>query len=158
MSKSQIFQLTIVSQNDPGCEFGTELYATVTAYSGGKLVNGSMPVNQKVKLPIPPAPGTTPPPSPTWFMELADSIDNASYSIEISGPAGYPTTKILLNGSDMKGWIAANKIDKTNQIYLESNCGIFGFAQENDVNGGNTNWIYTITGGVVHPHVHPPVN
>lgn len=155
--RTQIFRLTTVSQNDNGATSGDKLTATVTDIKGGKLVGPSSPMNKAVDMPIPPAQGVTPPMPPTWFMELDGSIDDASFTVEISGPAPYPTTTIEVKGSDMAAWVAANKIEKTNQIYSKGNDGIFGFAQEDSVVDGNLNWIYSITGGVVNPMVHPPV-
>ena len=154
--QTQIFRLTTVSQNDPGCLDGEDLFATVTNVTGGTLLSSSSPMNQKVSLPIPPPPGHAGPPSPTWFLELNGSIDDASFTVEISGPADYTTTTIVVEGADMAAWIAASKKVKTNQIYATGASGIFGYAQEDNVVDGSFNWIYTITAGVVNPMVHPP--
>lgn len=149
---SHIFQLTAVSQNDPQCSIGSQLTATITSYNGGTLTANSSPLT--VDLPIPPPP--TPPPSPTWFLALDHTIKDASFSIEIAGPPGTQTTAITINGSDMPGWVAQNEKEKTNQIYKQGTCGIFGFAQRNVVEGQGVYWIYTVTGGVCDPQVHPP--
>jgi hypothetical protein len=154
--RTQIFRLTAVSQNDPGTTDGENLSATVTGFTGGKLQSISSPINEKVSLPIPPPEGHTGPKPPTWFMELDGSTKDASFTVEISGPAGYTPTTIVVKGSDMANWIATNHKEKTNQIYAKGTSGIFGFAQEDDVVDGNLNWIYSITGGVVNPMVHPP--
>ena len=154
--RTQIFRLTAVSQNDPGSKDGAGLFATVTGFTGGKLQHISSPVNEKVSLPIPPPQGKAGPQSPTWFMELDGSINEASFTVEISGPVGYTPTTIVVKGSDMANWIVANQKEKTNQIYSKGTSGIFGFAQKDNVVDGNLNWIYSITGGVVNPMVHPP--
>lgn len=74
MAAGNVFQLTVISQNDRQCSIGAQLTGTVTAYSGGSLRSDSFPVNQPVPLPIPPAPGQTPPPSPTWFLVLPAQV------------------------------------------------------------------------------------
>src|SRR3989338_4372228 len=45
--RTQIFRLTTVSQNDPGSLDGADLYATVTGFTGGKLLSMSLPFNEK---------------------------------------------------------------------------------------------------------------
>lgn len=149
MSNKNIFQLTMVSQNDSGCNCGDQLTGELTNYCGGNLKAGSEPFGEKVQLPVP---SNDPPPSPTWFLELAGAIELASFQVVVSGPNG--DTPITINGAEMATWVAQNQNEKTNQVYLESSCGIFGYAQKN-VAGGITNWIYTITAGVTNPVVHP---
>jgi hypothetical protein len=152
------FQLTAVSQNDPGSwPDGSQLTGTLTAYSGGTLESSSPPVNQAVSLPIPPPPGPNPPTPPTWVLVMDKTIKEASYTIVIEGPGQKPTT-INIDGANMPMWVAQNKKEDTNQIYKEGKCGIFGYAQENPVSGQPINWIYTVTGGVSYPKVHPNGN
>jgi hypothetical protein len=152
-----IFQLTVVSQNDPQSQpEGSHLSVVVDPPVGGKLRSNSSPIDTPIPLPIPPAPGTKAPPSPTWFLELDDTIENASYTLTVSGPDGADPTHITVKGSDMPGWVAQNRKQKTNQIYKKGKCGIFGFAQEHTPAGQPTYWIYTVTGGVSHPQVDPP--
>ncbi|MDH7447650.1 hypothetical protein [Aquimarina sp. 2201CG14-23] len=155
-SNKHIFQLTMVSQNDPQCNDGTDLFGEVTSFTGGTLGASGLKAQNQVHLPIPPDPSNPKPaPSPTWFLELDGSIDKASFSVVISGPKGYTSTKITIDGSNMESWVTQNEKEKTNQIYKESSCGIFGFAQKN-VTASGTYWIYTITAGVSYPVVHPP--
>ncbi|HEX9936525.1 MAG TPA: hypothetical protein VGB15_05365, partial [Longimicrobium sp.] len=117
-----IFQLTVVSQNDPASQpEGSELSVVVDPPVGGTLRSNSFPVGTPVALPIPPAPGTKAPPSPTWFLELDDTIENASYTLTVSGPYGADPTQITVNGSDMPGWVAQNHTRKTNQVYKTGN-------------------------------------
>ena len=73
-----------------------------------------------------------------------------------SGPPGTPSTSITIKGSDLPGWVKQNEKEKTNQIYKSGQCGIFGFAQRNEVAGQGVYWIYTVTAGVSNPKVHPP--
>ncbi|MFL5386288.1 MAG: hypothetical protein ACJ8GN_27540 [Longimicrobiaceae bacterium] len=159
---NDVFQLTVLSQNDPECSIGSELSVVVDQPTGGTLTTGpidaggSFPVGTPVPLPIPPPPGATGPESPTWFLQLSDGIENASYSLTISGPDGSNPTSITIAGSSMPGWVAQNQKEDTNQIYLEATCGIFGYAQEN-IQSQSTTWIYTVTAGVYDPMVHPPV-
>ena len=151
----QIFQFTMVSQNDPECSCGNELLGEVTAFEGGILRSDSFPLKKNVSLPIPPPPNTPiPPPPPTWFLELDGNIEDAYFTVTISGPDSKSPTTITIDGSKMKKWIEQNEKEKTNQIYKESSCGIFGFAQKNIVNS-TTSWIYTITAGVSYPVIHP---
>ncbi|HYX22541.1 MAG TPA: hypothetical protein VFC23_00175 [Thermoanaerobaculia bacterium] len=156
MAQGDIFQLTAVSQDDRGCPIGAQLTGTVTAYSGGSLRSGSFPVNQPVPLPIPPRGGHKAPPSPTWFLVLDDSIEDASFTIVIEGPGTNNPTTITIDGANMPKWVAQNQKEDTNQIYRAGQCGIFGFAQENQPSDQPVYWIYTVTGGVFHPKVHPP--
>lgn len=152
MSQSNnIFQLSAVSQNDNGCTFGKDYTLTVINVSGGTLRDGSFPVNEAVKLPIPPAPRTTPPLTPTWF--LITESDDAETSFEVVIECSKNGTKLheTLHLKDVKKWAAANAIRKTNQIYQEGNCGIFGFATPHAPQG----WIYTFTVGVTNPRIHP---
>lgn len=166
-----IFQLSILSQNDqpngvcPGCSVGAEITATIVEYGGGTIYasnapqpypNTSFPLNKPVLLPIPPAPGTTAPATPTWFMEVTSGIENAWFSVEIQTP-GNLSTSIRVNGSDMAAWVAANQKGPTNQIYAKGDCGIFGYAQENAASQQPVYWIYTLTAGVCNPQVHPSV-
>lgn len=155
--RTEIFRLTAVSQNDPSSLDGADLSAKVTAFTGGELQSISAPADTELSLSIPLPDGRAGYKSQTWFMELDGSINDASFTVEISGPAGYTTTSIVVKGSDMANWIAANHPEKTNQIYAKGTNGIFGFAQKDNVVDGNLNWIYSITGGVVNPMIHPPV-
>ena len=150
-----IFQLTAVSQNDPGCPIGAELHAVLTAYSGGTLRSDSFPVGERIHLPIPPGPGKTAPPSPTWFLILDHTIKEASFTIVIDGPGKNNQTSIQIDGANMPGWVAVNQKEDTNQIYKSGDCGIFGYAQENKPSDQPISWIYTVTGGVYQPKVHP---
>lgn len=149
---NDVFQLTVVSQNDPQCAAGAQLSVVVEPPTGGGTLNpGSFPVSESVPLPIPPAPGSSAPPSPTWFLAVGDGIATAQYTLTVSG--GPNPTPITVNGADVQKWAAENVSDPTNQVYLEAACGIFGYAQSNPIPGG-TQWIYTVTAGVAYPVVH----
>lgn len=153
MSDKVFFQLTMVSQNDPGSN-GDKISGKVMSFKGGEMESYSSPVNEKVHLPIPPAPNDPNPQTPpTWFIEVTAGITNASYETEVYNSDG-TTTKIEIKGEDMAKWVEENDPTKTNQIYLESECGIFGYAQK-FVGETGTHWIYTITTGVSFPVVHP---
>jgi hypothetical protein len=147
-----IFQLSVLSQDDPECNIGSQLQVVVQPPVGGTLTANSFPVGVPVDLPTPP-PTPTFGPTPTWFLELSDGIENASYTLEITGPTGQTPTTITVPGSSMRGWVKQNQSDPTNQIYLEQTCGIFGFAQENSP-PDQTYWIYTVTAGVCDPRLH----
>lgn len=162
-----IFQLSMVSQNDQpnpsceGCSVGDQITATVLEYGGGTIYfsnapascpETAFPVGKPVLLPVP---GAAPPPTPTWFMEVSNGIENAWFSVEVNTPGQQPSV-IRVNGSDMAAWVAASKKDPTNQIYAGGNCGIFGYAQENQASKQPVYWIYTITAGVCNPQIHPP--
>ena len=153
-----VFQLTVLSQNDPGSVFGDQLSVVVNPPTGGTLttVPPSSPVGTPVALPIPPAPGTTGPQPPTWLLELSDGIANAQYTLTISGPHGANPTHITIDGSNMPEWVTANEQEPTNQLYKKSSCGIFGYAQVNTPEGQPTTWIYPVTAGVFYPVVHCP--
>jgi hypothetical protein len=150
----QVFQLTMVSQNDPGTGCGDELKGIVLGVKGGTLNKTSFPYQEGVSLPVP---SNDPPKSPTWFLDLDGNIEDVSITIAVFGPEGEYTPKVItINGANMPGWVAQNKKDKTNQVYIESANGIFGFAQQNVV-ADTAYWIYTITAGVVNPKIHPPI-
>lgn len=151
MATNSVFQLSAVSQNDPGAADGTDLFCTITEVTGGKLTAGSFPVNEAVALPIPPPPGeNSTDPTPTWFLSPDGDMDNTSYSLEISCPsdANYPTKSITVKASDVKKWAAIPYDDRPNQIYQGGIYGIFGFAQE-----GPNGLIYTVTAGVLDPQI-----
>jgi hypothetical protein len=149
-----IFQLTVVSQNDPGCSAGANLSVVVNQPVGGTLRSDSSPVGTPVHLPTPPGQGGSGP-TPNWWLELSGDIDQAAFTLTISGP-GQTTTMIAVPGAMMREWIAASQPRSTNQVWLEAGCGIFGYAQENTPPGQPKSWIYTVTAGVHDPRVHPP--
>ena len=165
-----VFQLSILSQNDqpnpscPGCSVGKDIYTFVYNYGGCKFLppTSSIPnypaSNEKyrelVHLPIP---SQNPPPTPTWYFELTDSLDDAWIDVCIITP-GYRPRFITIDGSNMRNWIAQshNGETPTNQIYQHGNCGIIGYAQENAGSSDQPDfWIYTLTAGICNPQVHP---
>lgn len=168
MSQNPVFQLSMVSQNDqpnpscPGCAAGKEIYGEVISakIKGGTFLSktdpiknypaSNEPLDTMVHLPYPLVPA---PPTPTWFFEITDGIENFSLKAIIQ-TAEAQTTTIHIDGANMPGWVKKNKKETTNQIYQTGNCGIFGFAQSND-QAGYTTWIYTLTAGVCNPQVHP---
>ncbi|TYP99444.1 hypothetical protein C7447_10140 [Tenacibaculum adriaticum] len=148
MSKNKnTFQLSALSQNDPGAADGNKLVCEVTA--NGPLRKGSSPVNKPVKLPIPPSESKKIE-TPTWYLETTKG-ENASFEIKISGPTGskYPSKSIKVKQSDVQEWASVPFNDRENQIYQEGEYGIFGFAQE-----GPDGSIYTITAGVLNPRLY----
>lgn len=164
MSINPIFQLTTVSQNDqpdsicPGCAVGTDIHAYIINYGGGRFLPPS-----KAKPPYPssneqlhnyallPIPGEKTP-SPTWFFEIIDGIENFWVELIIRTP-GYVGTNIRICGANMPYWTSVNQQEPTNQIWAYGSCGVFGYAQQTEDNDF-TNWIYTVTGGVCKPEVH----
>lgn len=164
MSLNPIFQLSALSQNDqpnpscPGCSVGDQITATLLSYGGGQIFLSDppqpypatqFPINTPVLLPIP----NSGKPTPTWFMEVENGIENAWFLLEVTTP-GISTKRILIEGINMPAWTKEGP--KTNQIYQGGDCGIFGFAQKNTPANQPVYWIYTVTGGVCNPQVHPP--
>jgi hypothetical protein len=152
MATNTVFQLSALSQNDPGAVDGSELFCTITQVVGGKLTTGSFPIHQGVALPIPPPPGeNSATPTPTWFLIPSGQIEDTSYSLEIYCPsdANYPKTNITVKAIDVKKWAAIPYNERHNQIYQEGKYGIFGFAQE-----GPDGLIYTVTAGVLDPKTY----
>jgi hypothetical protein len=165
---NSVFQISILSQNDPpdqccaGCAVGAEIYAFVFDYGGCNFLSagsnraGYPASNEELRKPVLlPVPADFPPPTPTWFFEVTNGIDNAWVDVLILTPGQLPCI-IRINGANMELWVADNTESPTNQIYSYGNCGIFGYAQEN--NPGDSQpvyWIYTLTAGVCNPHVHP---
>lgn len=144
--KKEVFQLTLVSQNDPGSD-GENLFGEVVALEGGPIEGNSDPVNEPLHLPTPQEHGSL-----NWFMNLENGIENAAFTVRISSDEN----PITVLGRDLPAWVAQNQREKTNQIYQESINGIFGYAQKNEKED-MIQWIYTITAGVNHPRLHPPV-
>lgn len=145
---SQVFQLSALSQNDPGVADGSTIVCNVTNINNGSLRSGSFPLNSDILLPIPPNGVKPAPATPTWFLIPTGEIADTSYELQISCPTdpNYPAVNITLNASDVQQW--ANPINgpSVNQIYQEGEYGIFGFAQS-----GPNGLIYTITAGVLYP-------
>ena len=77
------------------------------------------------------------------------------FIVEVRTP-GQKTTTIILNAAEVGFWAEYNEKTKTNQIYKEGDCGIFGFAQLNKPADQPAYFIYTITAGVDNPKIHPP--
>ncbi len=143
-SHQNTFQLSVLSQNDPGAKYSSELFCTVTKVTGGSLKPGSEPLNKPISLPIP---SSTPPPTPTWFLDLCND-EESSYSVKITCPTEktYPTCYIEVKSSDVEKWGAVPYDQRDNQIYSKGEYGVFGFAQI-----GKNGLIYTITAGVLNP-------
>jgi hypothetical protein len=166
MSLKPIFQLSILSQNDPGCAAGDKITASVLYHRGGNIyLKGTQPappprypvtdfpLDKPVLLPIPQNLGS---PTPTWFMEISkDDLNEVVFIVEVKTP-GQKAKIIILNAGEVGLWAEENKKTKTNQIYKEGDCGIFGFAQLNIPEGQPAYFIYTITAGVDNPKIHPP--
>lgn len=150
MASKNTFQLSALSQNDPGAADGSKLYCEVTSISNGTLRTGSFPINEEVKLPIPPGEGKVAPATPTWFLETKEGKD-ASFEITISCPTdnNYPKTTIVVKESDVIGWDTQPFDERVNQIYQKGEYGIIGFAQK-----GPEGYIYTITAGILNPRLH----
>ena len=147
-----VFQLSVLSQDDPQCPVGSCLRVVVDQPVGGTLAANSFPAGIAVALPTPPGTSTFGP-TPNWFLDLGDGgIDAASFTLTVSGPAPQATTTITVPGNQMAAWVAQNETEDTNQIWQPGECGIFGYAQ---YNASADQWIYTVTGGVYNPVVNP---
>lgn len=146
---NNIFQLSALSQNDPGANDGAKLYCKITGVCNGTLLRGSSAVNEDIHLPVPPGQNGSGP-TPTWFLGLENGLEG-SFSIEVFCPsdASYPSKTITVSESDVKKWASVPFEERENQIYQEGANGIFGFAQE-----GPNGPIYTITAGVLNPRLH----
>jgi hypothetical protein len=148
-ANDSVFQLSALSQNDPGVADGNKLFCNVTSITGGTLRSGSFPINRAVALPIPPGQNGSGP-TPTWFIVPDNTIQETAFNIEVSCPtdSNYPATKITVKASDVQKWAAIPYNERDNQIYQEGEYGIFGFAQE-----GPNGLIYTVTAGVLNPQL-----
>lgn len=163
-----VFQVSVLSQNDQpnqccaGRAAGAEIHAFISAYGGctflppGSGVSGYPSSNEELMKPVLlPVPSSDPPPTPTWFFEVTNGIENAWVEVLILTPGQLPCT-IRVDGTNMPQWVGDNDEAPTNQIYQYGNCGIFGYAQENSPKAPQpTYWIYTLTAGVCNPRVHP---
>lgn len=147
MASNNVFQLSALSQNDSGAADGDKLYCEITSISNGTLRSGSFPINEEVKLPIPPQEGKKTPATPTWFLETEEGKD-ASFDIKIFCPddPNYPTTSITIKASEVIGWDTEPFDERVNQIYRKGEYGIIGFAQKGP--------IYTITAGILNPRLN----
>jgi hypothetical protein len=145
----QVFQLSAVSQNDPGAADGAAIHCTVTNIRNGNLSEYSLPAHLTVVLPIPPVPNEEPPTTPTWFLRPTGDISDTSIDVELTCPldSSYPTTKISVTGSEVIKWAEIGPGKPPNQIYQNGVYGVFGFAQI-----GPMGPIYTVTAGVLSPH------
>ena len=150
MSNKNVFQLSVLSQNDAGAADGADIYCKITQISNGDLRSGSFPINQNVELPIPPAPNTVAPPTPTWFL-IPTNDDTASFSVEVFCPTDedYPTASIVVTESEVRAMVQVPFAKRENLIYQKGVYGIIGFATE-----GPNGLIYTITAGVLNPRLH----
>lgn len=155
------FQLSALSQNDNYDQ--KHITATVTC-TGGTLEPGSFATSEPIDLPIPPTPFGTPPPTPTWFLDVNGDANDACFTVEIIDNNVTPAQKtpIQLSLSEVIGWaqknppINSSEPLKTNQIWQKGQHGIFGYAEQGTpVAGFAQNWIYTITAGVINPQVNP---
>jgi len=158
MTSLATFQLTILSQNPSSCICGQQLSATVVGIAGGKLRKESSATGMTMPLPTAAAPGVIGSPYPTWILDLGpgEAIEAASFTVIILGPCIPPTT-IAVPGARMGEWLSQNRKEKTNQIYLDGNCGIIGYAEKLLAPDQKTRWLYTITAGVTNPPLHPSI-
>ncbi len=149
-AKNNIFQLSALSQNDPGAADGSELVCKIIKVENGILRQGSFPINENVKLPIPPGENKPAPATPSWFLVTTKGED-AIFEVEVfcSTDTKYPTKKIVVKQSDVRKWATISFEKRENQIYQKGEYGIFGFAQE-----GPDGLIYTITAGVLNPRLY----
>lgn len=141
---SKVFQLSVLSQNDPGAADGNKLCCKIVGVCNGSLREGSFPVNENVALPIPPQEGKQAPATPTWFLIPENGLEG-SFTVEIFCPTdpSYPSRTIAVSEADVINWAKVPFGERENQIYEGGEYGIFGFAQEGP--------IYTITAGVLNP-------
>ncbi len=147
---TNVFQLSALSQNDPGAADGTKLQIEVVAVQNGTLRAGSFPIGEEVALPIPPGEDTPAPATPTWFL-IPDGKGVPTFDVVISCPSdpSYPTTKITVKEDAVEGWVTEPFNDRVNQIYSKGENGIIGFAQK-----GPNGYIYTLTAGILNPRLH----
>lgn len=155
------FQLSALSQND---NYDSKAITATVTDAGGTLEPGSFPTSKAVDLPIPPTPSGTPPPTPTWFLDVDGNASDAYFTLEIIDDNVKPTQKtpIKISLSEVIEWAQKNppintkEPLKTNQIWQKGQHGIFGYAEQGTpVTGFKENWIYTITAGVINPEVNP---
>lgn len=145
-----VFQLSAVNQDD-GRTAGRNLKVRIVSWTSEvSLRHGSDPVENWIDL------GAPPTPAKNWFFEVGAagiSIDQFSVTLEFEGDCdGTYHMGHTLEGANLATWVATNYREKTNQIYREESCGgIFGYAQ-----CGPAGYIYTFTGGVSNPKLHPP--
>ncbi|RBW57222.1 hypothetical protein DS884_11615 [Tenacibaculum sp. E3R01] len=141
---SKVFQLSVLSQNDPGAADRDKLCCKIVGVCNGSLREGSFPVNENVALPIPPQEGKQAPATPTWFLIPENGLEG-SFTVEIFCPTdpSYPSRTIAVSEADVINWAKVPFGERENQIYEGGEYGIFGFAQEGP--------IYTITAGVLNP-------
>ncbi|PKH50592.1 hypothetical protein CXF68_07735 [Tenacibaculum sp. Bg11-29] len=141
---TKVFQLSALSQNDPGASDGSVLSCKIIGVCNGTLREGSFPVNENVQLPIPPGENKSAPATPTWFLIPENGLEG-SFTIEVFSPTDptYPSKTIAISETDVKNWAKVPFNNRENQIYQDGEYGIFGFAQEGP--------IYTITAGVLNP-------
>lgn len=143
-TNKDVFQLSVLSQNDSGAASGAKLHCVITKYIGGTLKDSS-PL--EVKLPVP---SQSPPPTPTWFLIPDTSISEAYFTVDIFCPTEplYPSCTIKVLASDVMEWGNIPYNERDNQIYQRGKYGIFGFAQMEELGP-----IYTITAGVLDPQL-----
>ncbi len=149
---NDVFQLSAVSQNDPGAADGANIYCTIKAIHNGTLRQGSFPLDMQTILPVPPGQTTPAPATPTWFLVPSGMLKATGFTLEIGclGDPAYPTTKIDISATDVAIWAGRNAATPTNEIYQTGVYGIFGYAQS-----GPDGLIYTVTVGVLDPRKHP---
>lgn len=152
MNTPKVFQLSVLSQNDPGTVDGANLAVDVFFAPRTTLRAGSSPMRELVSLPIP---APNPPPTPTWFFEPQGPTTIRELLIclvivdHTHRPQPYPPIVIRVPVQDVMAWARIPYQDRPNIIYREGVYGVFGFAQE-----GPDGPIYTITAGVLNPRVH----
>ena len=150
-SNENIFQLSVLSQDDPSAADGDKLVCIVSKITGGELRSNPFLLNEEVKLPIPPVSGKPTPETPTWFLIRNSESEESSFTLEIFCPEDptYPIKQITVKASDVAKWAKIPYDKRENQIYQEGKYGIFGFAQEE-----GDYLIYTVTAGVLDPKKH----
>ena len=141
-----VFQLSVVNQNDP-INQGEGLEAKLVSWSPKVSLRGnSAPISQWV--PVPPNS-----PAINWFFQIGQdnvSIEDFNVTVQIKGSYGGYEETISIACKEIPGWVSANYKEKTNQIYKPGTAGTFGYAQ-----CGPDGYIYTLTGGVDDPKIHP---
>lgn len=150
MSNNNVFQLSVLSQNDAGAADGAELFCKITEINNGDLRPGSFAINQNIELPIPPPPNGVGPATPTWFL-IPTNDNTASFSVEVFCPTDvdYPAVSIIITEEEVRAMVQVPFAKRENVIYQQGEYGIIGFATE-----GADGLIYTITGGILNPRLH----
>ena len=118
---NNVFQLSALSQNDPGASDGSELYCKITGICNGTLRKGSSAVNENIHLPVPPGQNGSGP-TPTWFLIPENGLQG-SFSMEIYCPtdSSYPSKTITMPSQEVTFTMSNEDLSK-----LKKAAGVIG--------------------------------